>query len=198
VSTQLSDADESGRPPAQSASTSSRDVELVAEQVGRAPRDPWRVAARCRWGYATAIVSPSRLSDGTPFPTFAWLTCPWLAQRASAAESQGATAEWARRAEADPDLRSRLSKTDQAVRERRAAESGGTDACASVGIAGQRDSSGVKCLHAHVALALVGLDDPIGLHMLGMDNPACPDQRCARLIPDASQHGGDVPSEEDA
>ena len=72
------------------------------------------------------------------------------------------------------------------------------DACASVGIAGQRDSSGVKCLHAHIALALVGLEDPIGLYFLGIEDPACPDQRCARLIPDASQHGGDAPSEEDA
>jgi len=174
------------------------DASVVAAQAGRAPRAPWRVAARCVWGYPTAIASPSRLSDGTPFPTFAWLTCPWLSQRAAAAESRGETAAWAERAASDTELRARLAETDRALRERRTAESGGADECGSVGIAGQRDPLAVKCLHAHVALALVGIEDPIGLHLLHDGDPACPDRRCARLTLGESMRTGDSPVKEDA
>jgi len=165
---------------------SGRDGLVVAEQVGRVPRPPWRVAVRCRFGYPTVIVSPSVLADGMRFPTFAWLTCPWLIELASAAESRGETALWARRAAVDAGLRSQLAETDRTMRELRAAESGGNDACAVVGIAGQASSAGVKCLHAHVALALVGVPDPIGLELLGEWQDECDDERCARLIPDAS------------
>jgi hypothetical protein len=150
------------------------------------------------WGFPTTVVSPSRLSDGTPFPAFAWLTCPWLSERASEAESGGTTAEWAHRATHDADLSSLLIETDRALRELRAAESGGQDACAAVGIAGQRDPLGVKCLHAHVALALVGIEDPIGKHLLGECDPACPDERCARLIQDASPPDRGARAKEDA
>jgi uncharacterized protein len=144
------------------------------------------------------VVSPARLSDGAPFPTFAWLTCPWLAQRAAAAESRGETAEWARRAAADEGLRARLAETDRVVREVRAAESGGEDHCRSVGIAGQRDPLGVKCLHAHLALALVGIDDPIGIDLLAESDPACPDGRCARLTQDAPPPQGVAVAKEGA
>ena len=154
---------------------------LVAAQLGRAPREPWRVAARCSYGYPTAIVSPSRLADGSPFPTFAWLTCPWLLDFAAAEESEGGAARWARRAADDAGTADALRAVDAEVREMRAAESGGADACEGVGVAGQRDPLGVKCLHAHIALALVGLDDPVGAGELGKIQRECPDGRCAAL-----------------
>jgi hypothetical protein len=198
VSPRARDSGAPGELPSPPPVACRRDSEMVAAQLGREPRAPWRVAARCDWGFPTAVVSPSRLSDGTPFPTFAWLTCPWLSARASANESNGATADWARRTQTESELSSRLAETDLAVRERRAKESGGTDACASVGIAGQRDPLGVKCLHAHVALALVGIRDPIGMHLLGEDDPVCPDRRCARLIDDALQHDRSVHAKEDS
>jgi uncharacterized protein len=175
---------------------SQSEAALVAAQLGRVPRAPWRVASRCCWGYPTAVVSPSRLSDGAPFPSYAWLTCPWLAQRAAAAESRGETAEWARRTLDDEGLRSKLAETDRAVRDLRAAESGGVDDCALVGIAGQRDPLGVKCLHAHLALALVGIDDPIGTDLLAESDPACPDGRCARLTQDARPPEGSAVAKE--
>ncbi|NTW28468.1 MAG: DUF501 domain-containing protein [Coriobacteriia bacterium] len=163
---------------------------LVAAQVGRAPREPWRTAARCTWGFPTAIVSPSRLADGTPFPTYAWLTCPCLAEFASARESAGAAAEWAARAADDPVLAQSLRDADAAVRALRVQESGGEDACESVGLAGQRDPLGVKCLHAHMALALVGVDDPVGSAELGaMEDDVCPDARCRKLAADAAAGG---------
>lgn len=155
------------------------DVTVVTLQLGRVPRDPWRVAARCEFGYPTAVISPARLADGTPFPTWAWLTCPHLVALAGALESDGEIAEWTARIERDPALRLRLMDADAALRRMRGQDSD-EDPCAGVGIAGQRQVAGVKCLHAHVALALVGIDDPIGASVLER-GASCLDGRCARF-----------------
>lgn len=157
---------------------------MVAAQLGgRAPRDPWRVQARCSYGFPSVIVSPSILADGTPFPTYAWLTCPHLAELLSAEESAGAVAAWAKRAAGDAGLAERLRTADDALRRTRAQESGGADACTTVGLAGQRDPLGVKCLHAHVALALIGIQDPIGEYELGKIPRSCADARCTTMQP---------------
>jgi hypothetical protein len=155
---------------------------IVEAQLGRAPRNPWRVAAKCGHGYPTAIVSPSVLGDGTLFPTYAWLTCPHLSLLLSVLETAGAAAGWAARAVTDPQLAEKLVATDIAVRVARAIESDGEDACASVGLAGQKDPLGVKCLHAHVALAIVGIEDPIGVEELGKIMTTCSSVRCASLV----------------
>lgn len=155
--------------------------DLVALQIGRIPREPWRVAARCQWERPSVIASPSLLADGTPFPTLYWLTCPWLIARAGALESEGILAEWDERTESDPHLAAALDASDRALRERRSEESGGSDACISVGIAGQRDPVGVKCLHAHVALSLAGVADPIGQETLALLGEACDDDGCGAL-----------------
>lgn len=154
---------------------------LVAAQLGRVPRQPWRVAAVCDHGFPTVIVSPGVLADGTPFPTYAWLTCPHLAEQLSAKEAVGVAAGWAARAQVDPAFAERLVATDAAVREARARESGGSDPCQGVGLAGQRKPLGVKCLHAHVALMLAGIDDPIGEAELAKVELVCPDVRCKDL-----------------
>jgi len=44
------------------------DDRIVAWQLGRPPREPWRVCVRCEFGYPQVIASPSRLDDGKPFP----------------------------------------------------------------------------------------------------------------------------------
>ncbi len=165
------------------------DAAVIRPQMGRPPRRPWRVAVRCSAGFPQVIVSPSRLEDGTPFPNYAWLSCPWLAESCAAEESAGATAEWARRAASDSALAEALHAADTAVRVARAAESSGEDACATVGIAGQSDPLGVKCLHAHVALALVGVDDPIGCDVLARTGTMCPDARCERFAAGSTEEG---------
>lgn len=154
---------------------------VVAAQVGRVPREPWRVASSCRWGHPVTIASPSRLADGTLFPTLFWLTCPHLAEGASALESAGEASRFAERAAAGGTLARELHATDARLREARIAESGGVDACSGVGLAGQRDPLGVKCLHAHVALEIAGIGDPIGREVIERIGGECADQRCARL-----------------
>jgi hypothetical protein len=160
-------------------------ADLVAAQLGRDPRDPWRVAALCSHGFPTVIVSPGLLDDGTPFPTYAWLTCPHLVESCFEAESAGATAEWDARAFVDTDLAERLRAADAALREARRTESGGQDPCRDIGLAGQKRSLGTKCLHAHVALALVGIADPIGETELGRTRQACEDARCVSYMTDS-------------
>lgn len=168
---------------------SSADQRLVAAQLGRPPRDPWRVASRCSYGHPSSIASPSTLADSTPFPTLVWLTCPWLAEKVSALESSGAIARWNEALATDGSLADRLSAADGALRRARAAESGGVDACSQVGIAGQRDAGNVKCIHAHVALALIGIDDPIGRAVIDESGATCGDKRCAGLCEDGITDG---------
>lgn len=163
------------------------DAARVAAQLGRVPRDPWRVGVRCRWGRPAVIVSPSTLADGTPFPNLGWLTCPWLAEAVAAEESAGGAAAFARRAAEDPAFAAALTAADGVVRDLRAVESGDDDACATVGIAGQRDPLGVKCLHAHVALALLGVVDPVGEDVLSRVQRWCDDDRCVGLGSEESE-----------
>jgi hypothetical protein len=140
----------------------------------------------------SVIVSPALLDDGTPFPTFAWLTCPHLSEHLHAEESVGAAAGWAARALADSDLAEALRRTDAAVRKARAHECGGTDPCWSVGLAGQREPLGTKCLHAHVALALIGIADPIGAAELSKVDHTCGDARCRALLAESEAIGEDA------
>lgn len=153
----------------------------VTAQLGRGPRTPWRVAVRCVWNRPAVIISPSVLEDGTRFPNLAWLTCPWLVQQIAVEESAGGAAAYAQQAAEDPAFAASLRVTDKIVRKLRAAESGGVDGCCAVGIAGQRDPLGVKCLHAHVALALVGVADPVGEDVLSRVARWCGDDRCAGI-----------------
>lgn len=165
--------------------TVASESEIVAAQCGRVPRTPYRVAARCSWGYPMVIVSPPRLDDGTPFPNYAWLTCPWVARQVSDRESAGAIAEWQSQVDSDEILRVSLAETDARLREARAAECAEQDPCADVGVAGQRSAGAVKCLHARVALALVGILDPVGEAEMAALPAACQDCECDRYQEDS-------------
>ena len=159
-----------------------RDAAVVAAQIGRRPRGRWWVEVRCGFGYPQVVGTPPRLGDGTPFPTLYWLSCPWLTEQVNEAESGGAVARWAERLAAEPALAERLLDADAAYRRRRASLLlVGDDPCGDVGIAGQRDPAATKCLHAHVAAALAGIDDPVGAELVESLGHECPDGRCADL-----------------
>ena len=167
---------------AESVAPTPTDRAVVTAQLGREPRGLWRVAVHCAFGYPQAITTPPLVEDQTPFPTLHWLSCPWLAEGVSAEESAGGVARWAGRLAACPGLAGRMLAADARYREARAAASPtGTDPCPGVGIAGQRDPLATKCLHAHVAAALAGLDDPVGVELLDGFGRVCPDGRCADL-----------------
>jgi hypothetical protein len=156
------------------------DRETVAWQLGRPPRGSWRVSARCSFGAPTAIATAPALADGSPFPTLHYLTCPYLADELSRSESNGTLEVWRARLAAEPELEARLRAADASYREARLAEGGGADPCTGLGIAGQRDPLGVKCLHAHVATLLSGTPDPVGEGALQGHARECADGRCIR------------------
>jgi hypothetical protein len=151
---------------------------LLAAQLGREPRRPWRIAAWCAHGRPQVIVSPSRLADGDLFPSWAWLTCPRLCKAVAAEESLGACRRWTGVLAEQAAFAAAVTAVDQKVRLLRAEESGGRDCCATVGLAGQRDPLKVKCLHAHVAYYLAGLDDPLGKEFLSRSARSCESGCC--------------------
>jgi len=151
---------------------------VVTWQLGRPPRGTWRVWASCSFGRPTVIATAAALEDGQPFPTLFYLTCPHLTEMLSALESAGAADAWHELLIADETMAARLAAADEAYRAARADESGGTDPTPYVGIAGQRDALATKCLHAHVAAYLAGLDDPVGEGALVGLAHECDDDRC--------------------
>ena len=72
---------------------SEKDLETVAAQLGRSPRDVSAIAHRCPCGQPDVVQTPPRLADGTPFPTFYYATCPRLTGAISTLESTGLMTE---------------------------------------------------------------------------------------------------------
>ncbi|MDY0087151.1 MAG: DUF501 domain-containing protein [Coriobacteriia bacterium] len=143
---------------------------------------------RCLWRFPQVLATPPVLDDGTLFPTLYWLSCPWLVEGVSARESDGDVAAWASRLADTPELASRMRTADEHYRDRRANIARGlVDPCGGVGIAGQRDPLATKCLHAHTAAALAGIEDPVGCELLLELGTACSDERCAAFIQAAKE-----------
>ncbi|WP_344684733.1 DUF501 domain-containing protein [Saccharopolyspora taberi] len=128
---------------------SDADREIIARQLGRAPRGLRAVAARDSAGEPTVVQTDPRLEDGTPFPTLYYLTSPRLVSIVSTLEAEGLMKEMTERLAADEELADRYRRAHESyLAERDAIESLGTDVSAG----GMPDR--VKCLHVHVAHAL--------------------------------------------
>jgi len=80
---------------------SAEDLEIMARQLGRPMRDVVGVAARCVCGRPTVVATRPRLSDGTPFPTFYYLTHPAATAAASRLEASGRMVDYAARLEGE-------------------------------------------------------------------------------------------------
>ncbi|MFM9141713.1 MAG: DUF501 domain-containing protein [Actinomycetota bacterium] len=66
---------------------SDEDLIALEVQLGRKARDVHAIAYRCPCGNPAVIETPPRLSDGTPFPTFYYATCPNLTSAISTLEN---------------------------------------------------------------------------------------------------------------
>ncbi|WP_309619609.1 DUF501 domain-containing protein [Salinibacterium sp.] len=67
----------------------SEDVRIVSLQLGRPARDVVGISARCVCGAPTVVSTAPRLADGTPFPTFYYLTHPAATAAVSTLEADG-------------------------------------------------------------------------------------------------------------
>ncbi|MGT2426447.1 DUF501 domain-containing protein [Amnibacterium kyonggiense] len=66
----------------------------MTTQLGRPVRDVVGVAARTLDGAPAVVSTAPRLADGTPFPTFYYLTHPALVAAMSRLEAAGVMREW--------------------------------------------------------------------------------------------------------
>jgi len=146
---------------------SQRDLDAVARQLGREPRGVHAVAHRCSCGDPDVVATEPRLPDGTPFPTFYYLTCPRVSGLIGTLEASRTMAEMQDRLAADPDLAAAYTAAHEAYLADRAAV-GVVDEI--VGISAGGMPTRVKCLHALVghALAAGAGVNPFGDEALAM------------------------------
>ncbi|MDH6423079.1 DUF501 domain-containing protein [Aurantimicrobium minutum] len=147
------------RPPFEPASD--EDIRIVSAQLGRPARDVIGIPARCVCGAPTVVATAPRLSDGTPFPTFYYLTHPAATVAMSDLEATQVMAEFTEILNADEEMQKQyLIAHQQFIADRE-----------SIAVVPELDgiSAGgmpvrVKCLHAlagHALAAGPGVN-PIG------------------------------------
>ena len=150
------------------------DRAIVERQLGRPVRAYRGVACRCAHGFPAVTEQTAFDSDGAPFPTTYWLTCPWLVASVARLEAAGGVERWSRSAREDARLGRSLGQADADQRLLRPE--------LPVGIGGSRNPSSLKCLHAHVAFALARPGYELGERILAEAGERwCPDARCASL-----------------
>lgn len=141
--------------------SSAADLEMLRAQLGREPRGVIRIAARCGDGWPAVVATRPRLPDGTPFPTFYYLTCRRLNSALSTLESEGLMRVYAAVLSEDPGVASEYRAAHRSyLADRDAVE--GVDEIADYSAGGMPDR--VKCLHALVghSLAVGPGVNPIG------------------------------------
>lgn len=127
------------------------DLSVVTKQLGRPPRAAQAVAHRCSCELPDVVRTAPRLSDGTPFPTLYYLTCPRARSAVGRLEAAGVMAELTDKLAGDPGLAERYRQAHQAYLDDRA-RSGEVPQIAGISAGGM--PTRVKCLHALLAHAL--------------------------------------------
>lgn len=130
---------------------SHRDRDAVRAQLGRPARDTVGVAHRCPCGTPDVVATRPRLADGTPFPTFYYLTCPRAASEIGTLEASGLMRDMTERLGEDDALAASYRAAHDAYLAARS-EHGEVAEIAGISAGGMPDR--VKCLHVLVAHAL--------------------------------------------
>ena len=127
------------------------------------------VARRCRHGFPQVTVCSPAASDGSPFPTLFWLSCPYLVQKCGELESRQLIAELEAIFAAMPERIAQLHESYAKLREKVLRESADkmgeqkrqktAELLSNAGVGGinwRTSISAVKCLHLQTA-AWLGL-----------------------------------------
>ncbi|MEU2202555.1 DUF501 domain-containing protein [Isoptericola sp. NPDC019482] len=128
-----------------------RDLEVLAEQLGREPRGVVGIAARCVCGRPLVVRTAPRLPDGTPFPTTYYLTHPGAVAAASRLEADGVMKEMTERLGEDEELAAAYRGAHEHYLAKRA-ELGQVDEIEGISAGGM--PTRVKCLHVLMGHAL--------------------------------------------
>ena len=156
------------------------DLAVVRGQLGRDARGVVGVAARCVCGNPVVVATAPRLPDGTPFPTFYYLTHPAATAAMSRLEAEQAMRELQDELAADESLRVAYRHAHEAY----LADRAHYGRVAEIdGISAGGMPSRVKCLHAlagHALAAGPGVN-PVGDAALARSGWS--PQRCACAVP---------------
>jgi hypothetical protein len=133
------------------------DRSRVAALLGREPAGAFEVVVRDEHGDPVVVRNAPFLDDGTPMPTRYYLVGAELVRDVSRLEASGGV----KAAEAAIDPAAVAATHERYAAERDTAIGDDHEGPRPYGgVGGTR--TGVKCLHAHVAHALAGGDDPVG------------------------------------
>lgn len=148
-------------PTASTSAPTSQDLAIVSAQLGRPVRDVVAIAARCVCGSPTVVSTQPRLGDGTPFPTFYYLTHPAATSSLSELEGDHVMNEFAQLLADEPDIRAAYGRAHEEYLAAREAV-GVVNEIAGISAGGM--PTRVKCLHALAghALAVGPGVNPIG------------------------------------
>jgi hypothetical protein len=155
-----------------------RDLEVLAEQLGREPRGVVGIAARCVCGRPLVVRTAPRLPDGTPFPTTYYLTHPGAVAAASRLEAQGVMKEMTERLGEDPELAAAYRAAHEHYLARRA-ELGQVEEIEGISAGGM--PTRVKCVHVlmgHALAAGPGVN-PLGDEALALVRDQWRPDRCS-------------------
>jgi hypothetical protein len=156
------------------------DLRVLRAQLGRPARGVLGIAARCVCGRPTVVVTAPRLPDGTPFPTFFYLTHPAATAAMSALEATQVMPELAALLD-DPEV----AADYRSAHERYLADREAVDVVPEIsGFSAGGMPTRVKCLHALAAHSLsVGPGvNPIG--DLALERSTWSPSRCQCVIDD--------------
>jgi exopolyphosphatase / guanosine-5'-triphosphate,3'-diphosphate pyrophosphatase len=143
--------------------------EIVAAQLGRAPRGWQGVALTCPFGFPAVVETRPYLEDGSPFPTLLYLSCPSAVSEIGSQEGRQGVGDLRRLVRDEPSVREALLDLNARYRARRRAllpggrpPPGALDdgAVLEMGIGGPPDPRDATCLHAYAAGLLVALEGP--------------------------------------
>lgn len=127
------------------------DLATMHEQLGRPMRGVVGIAARCVCGNPTVVATEPRLPDGTPFPTFYYLTHPGATAAMSALEAGQVMKEFSDLLAEDEDIAAQYQAAHTSYLADRA-HYGDVEEIAGISAGGM--PTRVKCLHALAGHAL--------------------------------------------
>ena len=136
------------------------EIAVVSAQLGRDARGVVGIAARCVCGNPTVVATLPRLADGSPFPTFYYLSHPAAAAAMSTLEAEHVMPELAALLEEEDAAAAYLWAHQAYLADR--AQYGDVPEIAGVSAGGM--PTRVKCLHALAGHALAAGEgvNPIG------------------------------------
>jgi uncharacterized protein len=162
---------------------SEADLSVLRAQLGRPARGVVGIAARCVCGNPTVAATAPRLADGTPFPTFYYLTHPAATAAMSGLEATQVMRSLSDELAADPELETAYQHAHEAYIHDRS-RFGEVEEIEGISAGGM--PTRVKCLHALAAHSLAAGSgvNPIGDRALALSSWS--PERCVCAEPGAA------------